>query len=169
MSQRFQIHSPEREIPQITTNGNFCARTHTPWYFFMLLFHHCGALWKLSVVSRCHSTGDKGNEKGFGYHQHRNEPLSLSARTTVLARTPARGSSNCATFSTCKWQCHQTLSFHQSSQGGHEYTKGKRGGSATSRSFARPNYKALSLTLSRSFLVCCLFGFQRVWSRSAVG
>lgn len=45
---------------------------------FVFLFHHCGALWKVCVVSRCHSTGDKGNEKGFGYHQHRNEPLSFS-------------------------------------------------------------------------------------------
>lgn len=34
-------------------------------------------------------------------------------------------SSHCTTFSTCKWQCHQMLSFHQSSRGGHEYTKGE--------------------------------------------
>lgn len=35
-------------------------------------------------------------------------------------------SSHCTTFSTCKWQCHQMLSFHQSSWGGgHEYTKGE--------------------------------------------
>lgn len=87
--------------------------------------------------------------------------LSLSVCTTVLAQTPARGSSHCATFSTCKWQCHQTLSFHQSSQGGHEYTKGERGDSATSRSFAWPNYKALSLSLSLALprFPCALFVF----------
>ncbi len=86
--------------------------------------------------------------------------LSRSACTTVLARTPACGSSHCATFSTCKWQCHQTLSFHQSIQGGHEYTKGERGGSATSRSFAWPNYKALlSLSLSVPCFPRALFVF----------
>lgn len=59
--------------------------------------------------------------EGAGYHQHRNEP-PLDAPSKAQ---PQRRSSHCTTFSTCKWQCHQMLSFHQSSRGGHEYTKGK--------------------------------------------
>lgn len=59
--------------------------------------------------------------EGAGYHQHRNE-LPLDAPSQAQ---PQRCSSHCTTFSTCKWQCHQMLSFHQSSRGGHEYTKGK--------------------------------------------
>ncbi len=117
----------------------------------------------MSVVSRCHSTGDKEIRRALdiiSIEMRLSPSLSRSACTTVLARTPARGSSHCATFSTCKWQCHQTLSFHQSSQGGHEYTKGERGGSATSRSFAWPNYKAiLSLSLSVPCFPRALFVF----------
>ncbi len=117
----------------------------------------------MSVVSRCHSTGDKEIRRALdiiSIEMRLSPSLSRSACTTVLARTPARGSSHCATFSTCKWQCHQTLSFHQSSQGGHEYTKSERGGSATSRSFAWPNYKAiLSLSLSVPCFPRALFVF----------
>lgn len=60
--------------------------------------------------------------EGAGYHQHRNEPPCDAASKKAQ---PQRCCSHCTTFSTCKWQCHQMLSFHQSSQGGHEYTKGK--------------------------------------------
>lgn len=38
-----------------------------------------------SVVSRCPSNGDKENERGAGYHQHRNEPprCPFQGTTTV--------------------------------------------------------------------------------------
>lgn len=75
---------------------------------------------KLCVVSRCPSNGDKENERG----------LDIISIEMSLLRGPSKAQPQCrsshyTTFSTCKWQCHQMLSFHQSSQGGHEYTKGK--------------------------------------------
>ena len=77
-------------------------------------------LFKLSVVSRCPSNGDKENERGLDIIS-----IEMSLLHATSKAQPQCRSSHYTTFSTCKWQCHQMLSFHQSSQGGHEYTKGK--------------------------------------------
>lgn len=78
-------------------------------------------LFKLCVVSRCPSDGDKENERGLDIISIEMSLFSMP----LLRHSHSAGSSHCTTFSTCKWQCHQMLSFHQSSRGGHEYTKGK--------------------------------------------
>lgn len=77
-------------------------------------------LFKLCVVSRCPSNGDKENERGLDIIS-----IEMSLLHGPSKAQPQHRSSHYTTFSTCKWQCHQMLSFHQSSQGGHEYTKGK--------------------------------------------
>lgn len=89
--------------------------------FFLPSFHlKLGSLLN-SVVSRCPSDGDKENERGLDIISIAMSLLSMP----LVRRSHSAGSSHCTTFSTCKWQCHQMLSFHQSSRGGHEYTKGK--------------------------------------------
>lgn len=89
--------------------------------FFLPSFHFkLGSLLN-SVVSRCPSDGDKENERGLDIISIAMSLLSMP----LVRRSHSAGSSHCTTFSTCKWQCHQMLSFHQSSRGGHEYTKGK--------------------------------------------
>lgn len=77
-------------------------------------------LFKLSVVSRCPSNGDKENERGLDIISIEMSLLDAPFKAQLQCR-----SSHYTTFSTCKWQCHQMLSFHQSSWGGHEYTKGE--------------------------------------------
>lgn len=91
-------------------------------------------LFKLCVVSRCLSKGDKENERG----------LDIISIEMSLADAPSqtplqRRFSPCAAFSTCKWQCHQMLSFHQSSQEVMNIQKAKQG-LAASRSSTWPNY-----------------------------
>lgn len=75
---------------------------------------------KLIVVSRCLSDGDKENERGLDIIS-----IEMSLSDAASKAQPQCRSSHYTTFSTCKWQCHQMLSFHQSSRGGHEYTKGE--------------------------------------------
>lgn len=87
----------------------------SPLFIFNLV------LFKLLVVSRCLSDGDKENERGLDIISIEMSLLSMP----LLRHSHSACSSHCTTFSTCKWQCHQMLSFHQSSRGGHEYTKGK--------------------------------------------
>lgn len=89
---------------------SFPPFSFSTWFFF-----------KLCVVSRCPSDGDKENERGLDIISIEMSLLSMA----LLWHSLSAGSSHCTTFSTCKWQCHQMLSFHQSSRGGHEYTKGK--------------------------------------------
>lgn len=92
-----------------------------PKYMFLCpLFNSNLVLFKLSLVSRCPSYWDKENERGLDIIS-----IEMSLPDAPFKAQLQCSSSHCTTFSTCKWQCHQMLSFHQSSRGGHEYTKGE--------------------------------------------
>lgn len=85
--------------------------------------------------------------------------LSLSARTTVLAPDPGPRLKQLCYLFNLQMTVSPNAILPSIKSGGHEYTKGKRGGSATSRSFARPNYKARSLSPALSLYVVC-FDFK---------
>lgn len=108
---------------------------HADVCFFPPLFISNLVLLKLDVVSRCPSDGDKENERGL-------DIISIEMillLVPLLRHSHNAGSSHCTTFSTCKWQCHQMLCFHQSSRGVMNIQKAKRRLTA-SRSSTWPNY-----------------------------
>lgn len=115
--------------------------------FFCLSFHFkLGSLLN-SVVSRCPPDGDKENERGLDIISIAMSLLSMP----LVRRSHSAGSSHCTTFSTCKWQCHQMLSFHQSSRGGHEYTKGKAEAGCLPQLYLAQLYRLSFLLWASSF------------------
>lgn len=103
------------------------------WVFTPLFISNL-LLFKLCVVSRCLSKGDKENERGLDIIS-----IEMSLGDAPSQTQLQRRFSPCTAFSTCKWQCHQMLSFHQSSQEVMNIQKEKQG-LAASCSSTWPNY-----------------------------